>query len=53
MVTRYGMSNIGPIALEGDNNEQMYLGEYNEAVADRIDTEVCKILIIVSRSQRK
>jgi cell division protease FtsH len=45
MVTRYGMSNIGPIALEGDNNEQMYLGEYNEAVADRIDTEVCKILI--------
>jgi cell division protease FtsH len=45
MVTRYGMSNIGPIALEGDNNEQMYLGgEYNEAIADRIDTEVCKII---------
>jgi cell division protease FtsH len=44
MVTRYGMSNIGPIA-EGDNNEQMYLGgEYNEAIADRIDTEVCKII---------
>jgi ATP-dependent Zn protease len=37
------MSNIGPIALEGDN-DQMYLGgEYNEA-ADRIDTEVCKII---------
>jgi ATP-dependent Zn protease len=45
MVTRYGMSNIGPIALEGDNNEQMYLGgEYNEAITDRIDTEVCKII---------
>jgi cell division protease FtsH len=45
MVTRYGMSNIGPIALEGDNNEQTYLGgEYNEAIADRIDTEVCKII---------
>jgi cell division protease FtsH len=44
MVTRYGMSNIGPMALEGDN-EQMYLGgEYNEAIADRIDTEVCKII---------
>jgi cell division protease FtsH len=44
MVTRYGMSNIGPIALEGDN-EQTYLGgEYNEAIADRIDTEVCKII---------
>jgi cell division protease FtsH len=45
MVTRYGMSNIGPIALEDDNNEQMFLGgESNEAVADRIDTEVCKII---------
>jgi ATP-dependent Zn protease len=52
VVTRYGMSNIGPIALEGDN-DQMYLGgEYNEAVADQL-TEVCKLLIIVSRSQRK
>ena len=47
MVTRYGMSNIGPIALEDDNNEQMFLGggnDYNEAVADRIDAEVCKIV---------
>ena len=45
MVTRYGMSNIGPIALEDENNDQMFLGgESNEAVADRIDTEVCKII---------
>ncbi len=47
MVTRYGMSNIGPIALEDDNNEQMILGgggEYNEAVAVRIVAEVCKII---------
>jgi cell division protease FtsH len=45
MVTRYGMSNIGPIALEDDSNEQMFLGgEYNEAIADRIDNEVCKIV---------
>ena len=45
MVTRYGMSSIGPIALEDNNNEQMFLGgEYNEAIADRIDTEVCKII---------
>jgi cell division protease FtsH len=45
MVTRYGMSNIGPIALEDDNNEQMFLGgEFNEAIADRIDSEVCKII---------
>jgi len=45
MVTRYGMSNIGPIALETDNNEQMFVGtETNEAIADRIDSEVCKIV---------
>jgi cell division protease FtsH len=45
MVTRYGMSNIGPIALEDDNNEQMFLGgEYNEAISDRIDIEVCNII---------
>jgi cell division protease FtsH len=45
MVTRYGMSNIGPIALEDDNNDQMFLGgESNDAIADRIDSEVCKII---------
>ena len=45
MVTRYGMSNIGPIALEDDNNDQMFLGgEANDAIADRIDSEVCKII---------
>jgi len=45
MVTRYGMSNIGPIALEDSNNEQMFLGgQYDEAIADRIDSEVCKIV---------
>nr|YP_009686122.1 putative plastid division protein [Halamphora americana]QDR24865.1 putative plastid division protein [Halamphora americana] len=45
MVTRYGMSNIGPIALETDNNEQIFMGgESNEAISDRIDAEVCKIV---------
>jgi len=45
MVTRYGMSNIGPIALENTTNEQMFLGgETNEAITDRIDSEVCKIV---------
>ena len=45
MVTRYGMSSIGPLALEDNNNEQMFVGgEYNEAIADRIDVEVCKIV---------
>lgn len=46
MVTRYGMSNIGPIALEDDNNEQMFTGssDSDQSIADRIDTEVCKII---------
>jgi len=44
MVTRYGMSSIGPIALEDNNNEQIFLGGDNEAITDRIDNEVCKIV---------
>jgi cell division protease FtsH len=51
MVTRFGMSNIGPIALEDDANGQVFLGgtinhdsEYAESIADRIDDEVCKII---------
>eukprot|EP00977_Amphora_coffeiformis_P030052 scaffold44445_cov4329-Amphora_coffeaeformis.AAC.1 len=46
MVTRYGMSNIGPIALETDNNEQMFIGgEANEAISDRIDAEITKYVL--------
>jgi cell division protease FtsH len=45
MVTRYGMSSIGPIALENDNNEQMFSGnEYDEAMTNRIDKEVATII---------
>jgi cell division protease FtsH len=45
MVTRYGMSSIGPIALENDNNEQMFSGnEYDEAMTNRIDKEVAIII---------
>jgi cell division protease FtsH len=51
MVTRFGMSNIGPIALEDENTGQVFLGanlapgsEYAENIADRIDDEVCKII---------
>jgi len=44
MVTRYGMSSIGPIALEDSNNEQIFLGGENDAISDRIDAEVCKIV---------
>jgi cell division protease FtsH len=46
------MSNIGPIALEDDNNSQIFLGanmtpennNYAESLADRIDDQVCKII---------
>ena len=45
MVTRYGMSNIGPIALENENNEQMFMGSNsNDAIVNRIDREVCRII---------
>lgn len=44
MVTRYGMSSIGPIALEDNNNEQIFLGGSQDAISDRIDAEVCKII---------
>jgi cell division protease FtsH len=44
MVTRYGMSSIGPISLEDNSNEQIFLGGDNEAITDRIDGEVCKIV---------
>lgn len=44
MVTRYGMSSIGPIALEDNNNEQLFPGGENDGITDRIDTEVCKII---------
>merc|ERR1712051_918998 len=51
MVTRFGMSNIGPIALEDENNGQVFLGgglvqgnEYADNIADRIDEQVCTII---------
>jgi cell division protease FtsH len=51
MVTRFGMSTIGPIALEEESNDQVFLGgginqnsEYRESMANRIDDEVCKII---------
>jgi len=51
MVTRFGMSNIGPIALEDENSGQVFLGgtmiqgnEYADNIADRIDEQVCTII---------
>jgi len=51
MVTTFGMSNIGPIALEDEGNGQVFLGggmidgdEYADNIADRIDEQVCNII---------
>ena len=40
MVTRYGMSNIGPIALEDNNNEQYFKSNEKDAISNRIDNEI-------------
>lgn len=40
MVTRYGMSNIGPIALEDNNNEQYFKSNEKNAISNRIDNEI-------------
>ncbi|MGK7872608.1 MAG: ATP-dependent zinc metalloprotease FtsH [Xenococcaceae cyanobacterium] len=50
MVTRFGMSDLGPLALEGQN-EPVFLGhewmnrsEYSEKIAARIDAQVHSIV---------
>jgi cell division protease FtsH len=50
MVTRFGMSDIGPLSLEGQNTE-VFLGnnlmsrsEYSEEIAARIDHQVREIV---------
>jgi|TARA_B110000208_G_scaffold28724_1_gene37553 cell division protease FtsH len=51
MVTSYGMSNVGPLALESQGNGQVFLGggvnpgsEYSEEVAIRIDDQILDII---------
>jgi cell division protease FtsH len=44
MVTRYGMSSLGPIVFEDENGEDGLDSDYNETLANRIDVEVCKIV---------
>lgn len=45
MVTRYGMSNIGPIALENNNNEQYFKSNEKDAISNRIDNEIQLMLL--------
>jgi cell division protease FtsH len=50
MVTKFGMSDLGPIALEGQEqpvflgNDSMKRTEYSEAIAARIDAQVRTII---------
>ena len=45
MVTRYGMSILGPVSLEPDSNEQFFFsGENNEIMNNKVDKEVRKII---------
>jgi cell division protease FtsH len=54
MVTRYGMSNIGPIALEDDNNEQMFLGvNIMKQLQIELIMKFVKSSIIVNKLQLK
>jgi cell division protease FtsH len=47
MVTRFGMSDLGPLSLESQNNSDIFLGrdwvnksEYSEEIAGKIDAQV-------------
>ncbi len=50
MVTKFGMSNLGALALEGDSepvflgNEMMKRNEYSEEIAAKIDVKVREII---------
>ncbi|MDJ1181045.1 ATP-dependent zinc metalloprotease FtsH [Roseofilum sp. BLCC_M91] len=59
MVTRYGMSDLGPLALESGNSE-VFLGrdlmtrsEYSEEVATQIDRHVREIAVRCHEQARK
>ncbi|NES86897.1 MAG: ATP-dependent zinc metalloprotease FtsH [Moorea sp. SIO2B7] len=50
MVTRFGMSDLGPVALETENepvflgNDWMHRSEYSEQIAAHIDTQIRSIV---------
>ncbi len=46
MVTRYGMSILGPMAIENDNNDQFLFGggEKNELINNKVDKEIRNII---------
>ena len=51
MVTKFGMSDLGPLSLETQQNNEVFLGrdwmtrsEYSEEIAAKIDTQVREII---------
>ncbi|MFM6199453.1 MAG: AAA family ATPase, partial [Dolichospermum sp.] len=51
MVTKFGMSDLGPVSLENQNNNEVFLGrdwmnksEYSEEIAAKIDATVREIV---------
>ena len=53
MVTKYGMSSIGPMAIDTSSSEQVYLGGERKALRDRVDTEVRNIVNYCERIATK
>ena len=58
MVTKFGMSSLGPMALEdtsysaiGPNFKSNF--DYNEGISNRIDSEICKIVKFCENNARK
>nr|WP_246141542.1 ATP-dependent zinc metalloprotease FtsH [Hyella patelloides] len=51
MVTKFGMSDLGPLALEGQEqpvflgNDSMQRSEYSEAISSRIDNQIRAIVL--------
>ncbi len=51
MVTKFGMSNLGPVSLENQQSQEVFLGrewpsksEYSEEIAAKIDVQVREII---------
>jgi cell division protease FtsH len=59
MVTKFGMSDLGPIALEGQEqpiflgNDSMQRSEYSEAISSRIDSQIRTIVLQCYENAKK
>ena len=59
MVTKFGMSDLGPIALESQQqpvflgNDSMQRSEYSEAISSRIDSQIRQIVMQCYENAKK